>query len=594
MNERRQDFELLQAFARHRDESAFAALVERHLTLVHGTARRKVEDPEAAEEISQNVFVALARKAWRFAPDDSLPAWLHRAALLEAQAWVRGELRRRRREQVASELGTTMKTPDPQNGLCALVPLLDEALLTLREKDRAALLLRYGGNRSLQEVGASLGVSEDAAQKRVASALDRLVRFFQRRGFRTASVAAAAGALQYHASAAPATLAAAITRAAARAAPTPMTGLTAGLARLASLTKVQKALVCLLLAGAPVLWHVHNLPPAAAMPAPPPAATPPPPPTLPLRLQARLPTFESQPAPIEPEPRVEPAPPWPPQKEYGVHIRALVNLPEFKAVLLGVQHHSLDRSNAPPMLVRRLLREGEVFDDRSIRGGQVTFEVMAVDMLHASVQLREDTLESVYELEGAAKAGFRPGGLNPTLWLPNPTLDDFVDLLAALIDRTVLCDPRWKGGQLSLAVAAGDRAEAVVILEKELDRHGISVLLEGERFALLVPNDRARSITAGLRYVPRRTFTAEEYIASGAIDVQADLSQVLPIYGELLGRKPINAQKWRGASICFRNQTALSRSEALYALDILLSWQNLQVVLVDDKQFSLRLFGSGR
>jgi DNA-directed RNA polymerase specialized sigma24 family protein len=108
MNERRQDFELLQAFARHRDEPAFAALVERHLALVHGTARRKVEDPGAAEEISQNVFAALARKAWRFAPDDSLPAWLHRAALLEAQAWLRGELRHRRREQIAGELGASL------------------------------------------------------------------------------------------------------------------------------------------------------------------------------------------------------------------------------------------------------------------------------------------------------------------------------------------------------------------------------------------------------------------------------------------------------------------------------------------------------
>lgn len=76
--------------------------------------------------------------------------------------------------------------------------------------------------------------------------------------------------------------------------------------------------------------------------------------------------------------------------------------------------------------------------------------------------------------------------------------------------------------------------------------------------------------------------------------LQADLSQVLPIYGELLGRKLISSQKWSGRSICFRNQTALSRSEALYALDILLSWQNVQAVLADDKQFSLRQFGSGR
>ena len=131
MSERRTDFELLRDFTRHGDQLAFASVVRRHLDLVYGTAVRKVEDQGAAEEVAQNVFAALARKAWQFASDDSLPAWLHRTALLEARGWLRGELRRRRREQSAAELGTTMKTPDEQTALRALVPLLDEALLSL-------------------------------------------------------------------------------------------------------------------------------------------------------------------------------------------------------------------------------------------------------------------------------------------------------------------------------------------------------------------------------------------------------------------------------------------------------------------------------
>ena len=108
-----------------------------------------------AREVAQNVFAALARKAWRFAPDDSLPAWLYRTALLEAKEWVRGELRRRRREQTAAELGTTMNiSTDDQTAFRALLPLLDDALLSLREKDRAALLLRFHEGQSLREVGA--------------------------------------------------------------------------------------------------------------------------------------------------------------------------------------------------------------------------------------------------------------------------------------------------------------------------------------------------------------------------------------------------------------------------------------------------------
>src|SRR5881396_1624830 len=143
MDERRQDFELLRQFAQRGDQTAFAAVVRRHLNLVYAIALRKVADQGAAEEVAQNVFAALSRKAWQFARDDSLPAWLHRTTLLEAKTWLRGELRRRRREQSAAELGTTMNTSQEEPTLRALTPLLDGGLLSLREKDRAVLLLRY-------------------------------------------------------------------------------------------------------------------------------------------------------------------------------------------------------------------------------------------------------------------------------------------------------------------------------------------------------------------------------------------------------------------------------------------------------------------
>ena len=90
MSERRADFEMLRAFVRHGDQQAFAGVVRRHLDLVYGTALRKVDEPGDAEEIAQNVFEALGRKAWQFAPDDSLPAWLHRTTLLESKRWLRG------------------------------------------------------------------------------------------------------------------------------------------------------------------------------------------------------------------------------------------------------------------------------------------------------------------------------------------------------------------------------------------------------------------------------------------------------------------------------------------------------------------------
>lgn len=255
MNERRTDFELLCEFVRKGDQTAFADLVRRHLDLVYATALRKVEDAGAAQEVAQNVFSALARKAWRFAADDSLPAWLYKTTLLEAREWLRGELRRRRREQTAADLGTTMKTPDEHTAFRALIPLLDEALLSLREKDRTALLLRFYESQSLREVGVALGTSEDTAQKRVAGALEKLSQFFHRRGFKTATAAVAGAALQHTASSASAATATLVANAALQSAPPALAGFSALLARVASLTKVQAAAICVVVTALPITWQ---------------------------------------------------------------------------------------------------------------------------------------------------------------------------------------------------------------------------------------------------------------------------------------------------------------------------------------------------
>jgi RNA polymerase sigma factor (sigma-70 family) len=258
MNERRQDFELLQRFTRKGEQSAFADLVRRHLDLVFATALRKVADAGGAQEISQNVFSVLARKASRFAPDDSLPAWLYKSALLESKSWLRGEMRRGRREATAAELGTTMKTSEDQPAFHALVPLLDEALLSLREKDRTALLLRFYESHSLRDVGSAFGVSEDTAQKRVQSALEKLAEFYKRRGFKTATLAATVAVLQHTAAPASAAVVGAVLSAALKVAPPALVGLGALLARLSSLSRVQTAAVCVALVVVPLAWYLNK------------------------------------------------------------------------------------------------------------------------------------------------------------------------------------------------------------------------------------------------------------------------------------------------------------------------------------------------
>jgi RNA polymerase sigma factor (sigma-70 family) len=173
------DRDLLEQYARQGADEPFAALVHRHVDLVYTTALRQVRSPQLAEEIAQSVFTDLSRNARRLRPDTVLTAWLYQVTRRTAVDVVRRESRRQSREQLALEL-TEMNA---QSSVWSQIePLLDEAMDSLEAGDRAALLLRYFDNKSLRDVGQSLGTTEDAAQKRVSRAVDRLRRFFSDRG----------------------------------------------------------------------------------------------------------------------------------------------------------------------------------------------------------------------------------------------------------------------------------------------------------------------------------------------------------------------------------------------------------------------------
>jgi RNA polymerase sigma factor (sigma-70 family) len=188
------DPELLRCYVAAGDETAFATLVEKHLTVVYGAALRQCNNPDTAKDVTQEVFTVLARRAVWLVGHPSLAGWLHRTAVHIAQHELRKSQRRELRDLTAAELGTVMK--DDDSLLVRLTPELDEALLELRDGDREALLLRFFANKSMREVGAALGLREDAAQKRVAKALNALTERFRRRGFRVTSVAVTALALE--------------------------------------------------------------------------------------------------------------------------------------------------------------------------------------------------------------------------------------------------------------------------------------------------------------------------------------------------------------------------------------------------------------
>ncbi len=179
------DSDLLRRFARERSEEAFSELVRRHLDLVHSAARRQVEgDEDAAADVTQAVFLELARQASRLAEHPALVGWLFTTTHRIASRWRRDERRRHRREHEAQRMQTLLHHGDaePEADWSRIAPVLDAAMNELPDADRLALLLRYFERRPLSEVGAWLGLRENAARMRVERALDKLRIRLKREG----------------------------------------------------------------------------------------------------------------------------------------------------------------------------------------------------------------------------------------------------------------------------------------------------------------------------------------------------------------------------------------------------------------------------
>jgi RNA polymerase sigma factor (sigma-70 family) len=206
------DQQLLREYADKKSEAAFAQLVRRYVDLVYSVALRLVPDSHAAKDVTQDVFVALARNARQLASHPVLAGWLHQTTRNIAANIVRASTRRAAREQEAATMNEIL---DSEAGWKQIAPQLDNALSELSQDDREALLLRYFQRKSAQEMADVLGVTSEAAQKRVNRAVERLRELFAKRG-----IAVGAGGLAVVLSAnavhaAPAGLSATISTAAA-------------------------------------------------------------------------------------------------------------------------------------------------------------------------------------------------------------------------------------------------------------------------------------------------------------------------------------------------------------------------------------------
>lgn len=264
------DLVLLREYARNNSEQAFAALVSRYVNLVYSAALRQVRDSDLAAEVTQAVFIILARKSGSLDDKTVLAGWLCRTARYASANALTVQRRRQRREQEAF-MQSQLEQSDVSHPSQAEVetwtqigPLLDAGMGKLSRKDHDALVLRFFENKDFVDVGAALGASEQAARVRVRRALEKLHRYFIQRGIGSTTDFLAREMSANFVQAAPAVLAGSVTGAvmAKGAAATASTAaVIQGTMKIMAWTKTKIAIVggaCALLAGTTAMG-VYNL-----------------------------------------------------------------------------------------------------------------------------------------------------------------------------------------------------------------------------------------------------------------------------------------------------------------------------------------------
>jgi RNA polymerase sigma factor (sigma-70 family) len=241
---------LLRSYADHGDEAAFRKLVEQYIDLVYSAAIRRVGgDAGLAQDVTQAVFTDLARKAPSLRDVAMLGGWLHRHTGFIASSMVRSEHRRQVREQEAAQMNATSDSSETL--WQQLAPMLDDTIECLDPSDRQAVLLRFFERRDFRAIGDALGISDDAAQKRVTRAVEKLRSLLVERGVTLTVVVLSSLLIGKAVSAAPAGLAADVAKIALAGA-TASSGMGLTLMKLARSSAVKLSIAALVLAVA--LW----------------------------------------------------------------------------------------------------------------------------------------------------------------------------------------------------------------------------------------------------------------------------------------------------------------------------------------------------
>jgi RNA polymerase sigma factor (sigma-70 family) len=238
------DAQLLRDYVEHGREAAFRDIVVRHTDAVYSAALRQTGSPDLARDVAQSVFTDLARKASSLVrtldANASLLGWLYRSTRFAALNQWRDDHRRQARERLAMQHFDPASESAPDWDRVG--PVLDEAMADLSEDDREALLLRFFQRHDFRSIGQSLGLSDDAAQKRVSRALEKLRGHLTSRGVTTGAAALSVALSAHVVQAAPVGLAMALSNA-ALVGTSVVTTATVTAAQTIAMTTLQKSLI---------------------------------------------------------------------------------------------------------------------------------------------------------------------------------------------------------------------------------------------------------------------------------------------------------------------------------------------------------------
>jgi RNA polymerase sigma factor (sigma-70 family) len=206
------DAELLRRYSEAASEDAFAEVVRRHIDFAYASALRRVGgDAHLAKDVTQHVFIALARQARTLARRESLSAWLFVTTRNLAAQVVRGERRRQVRESAAVLMTELHSNPTHDAEWEKLRPVLDGAMDGVSDQDRQAVLLRYYEGKSYADIGARFRLAENTARMRIDRALEKLRVELERRGVTSTTTGLGLAVANQAAVSAPAGLAATVT-----------------------------------------------------------------------------------------------------------------------------------------------------------------------------------------------------------------------------------------------------------------------------------------------------------------------------------------------------------------------------------------------